>query len=87
MDPNGRVYTPRRTRRVVLHDVPDTRNRHVWDVVVDQFVAMGATRTRAREDRWRIQHDACFYHEWASSLPAWSPALARYDDPEEETKC
>jgi hypothetical protein len=64
--------------RVVLRGIPDTRNWQVWDAVLDQFIAMGATRVSARADAWRLQHDAEFYHEWASSLPTWCPALARY---------
>jgi hypothetical protein len=80
MDPGDYVYTPRRTRRVVLHGVPDTRNWEVWDVVLKQFIAMGATRTDTKADAWRIQHDTDFYHEWASSLPTWCPSLARFVD-------
>ena len=79
MDPGDYVYTPRRTRRVVLHGVPDTRNSQVWDAVLDQFIAMGATRTNTKADAWRIQHDTAFYHEWASSLPNWCPSLASYE--------
>ena len=79
MDPGDYAYTPRRTRRVVLHGVPDTRNRQVWDVVLTQFIAMGATRTDTKADAWRIQYDTDFYHEWASSLPLWYPSVARFE--------
>ena len=78
MDPAERVYTPRQTRRVVLRDNVDTRNWHVWDVVLQHFIAMGATRTSAKADAWRLQYDSTFHHKWASSLPLWYPTLARY---------
>lgn len=79
MDPGDYVYTPRRTRRVVLRGDLDTRNWQVWDAVLDQFVAMGSTRTSAKADAWRIQFDNAFYHKWASSLPTWCPMLAHYE--------
>lgn len=78
MDPAEHVMTPGRTRRVVLRDVVDARNRHVWDVVVDQFVSMGVSRTGARIDAWRLRNDTMFHHAWASSLPVWCPDLAWY---------
>lgn len=78
MDPGERVYTPRRTRRVALHGVADTRNCHAWDAVLREFLAMGASRADVDADAHRLQYDPDFYRAWASSLPTWCPALARY---------
>ena len=55
------------------------RAARVWDVVLDAFVSMGASRTSVKADAWRLQHDPAFHHEWAVLLPVWSPSLAYYD--------
>ena len=83
MDPADPVCTPRRTRRVVLYGVPDTRNWQVWDAILHEFLAMGASRASAEADARRLQNDPSFYHAWVSSLPGWCPALAHYVAAEE----
>ena len=76
MDPADYVYTSDFSHMVVLRDGTDSRAWRVWDVVLEQFRAMGATRTDA--DAWRLQHDADFHHTWAVELPMWCPDLATY---------
>ena len=78
MDPADYVYTSDFSHMVVLRDGTDSRAWRVWDVVLEQFRAMGATRTSVKADAWRLQHDADFHHSWAVELPTWCPDLATY---------
>lgn len=79
MDPGDYVFTPDGSQMVMLRSGIDPRAARVWDVVLDAFVSMGASRTSARADAWRLQHDPVFHHKWAVLLPVWSPSLAYYD--------
>lgn len=63
---------------VVLRSGVDSRAARVWDVVLDAFRDMGATRTSLKADAWRLQHDPTFHHEWVVLLPVWCPSLAYY---------
>ena len=78
MDPGEYVLTPDGEHMVVLHSGVDPRAARVWDVVLDAFRDMGASRTSLRADAWRLQHDSAFHHEWAILLPIWCPSLAYY---------
>jgi hypothetical protein len=76
--PADYVYTSDFSHMVVLRDGTDSRAWRVWDVILEQFRAMGATRTSVKADAWRLQHDAGFHHSWAVELPMWGPDLATY---------
>lgn len=78
MDPGDYVRTADGSHVVCLFSKVDARCADVWDTVLAQFVAMGATSTSANADAWRIQHDSKFHHEWAVLLPCWAPSLAYY---------
>jgi len=79
MNPAHDTRTPRRTRRVALRGVAGARNQQVWDAVVREFAAMGASRAQARQAARRLRLDPAFHHEWASSMPEWCPGLAHYE--------
>ena len=68
MDPADYVYTPDFSHMVVLRDGTDSRAWRVWDVVLEQFRAMGATRTSMKAGAWRLQHDADFHRRRASNV-------------------
>ena len=82
----GMLWTPTtmsthptcRTWWCVLLDGTDSRAWRVWDVVLEQFRAMGATHTEVKADAWRLQHDADYHHSWAVKLPMWSTGLVTY---------
>ena len=76
--PADYVYTSDFSHMVVLRDGTDSRAWRVWDVILEQFRDMGATRTSVKADAWRLQHDAGFHHSWAVELPMWGPDLATY---------
>lgn len=78
MDPGEYVYSRDGEFIVCLYSEVEPRCARVWEVVLAQFVAMGSTRTSARADAWRLQHDLDFHHTWASDLPRWAPTLAYY---------
>ena len=78
MDPGDYVYTDDGKYMVVLRSGVDPRAARIWDVVLDCFVGMGATKTSVCADAWRLQHDSDFHREWAVSLPVWCPMLAKY---------
>ena len=68
VDPADYVYTPDFSHMVVLRDGTDSRAWRVWDVVLEQFRAMGATRTSVKADAWRLQHGADFHRRRASNV-------------------
>jgi hypothetical protein len=51
---------------VVLLDGTDSRAGRVWEVVLECFREMGATRTELKAEAWRLQHDADYHHSWAA---------------------
>ena len=78
VDPNDYVYTSDLSHMVVLLDGTGSRAWRVWEVVLEQFRAMGATCTEVKAEEWRLQHDAYYHHSWAVKLPMWSTGLATY---------
>ena len=79
MDPGDYVYTDDGKYMVVLHSGVDPCAARIWDAVLNCFIGMGATRTSARADAWRLQHDPAFHRKWAVLLPVWCPMLAKYE--------
>lgn len=78
MDPGEYVYTADGSKMVMLRSGVDPRAARVWDAVLEQFSAMGMTKTSAKAEAWRLQHDLKYHQSWAVELPLWCPGVAYY---------
>jgi hypothetical protein len=78
MDPGEYVYTADGSMMVMLRSGVDPRAARVWDIVLEQFLAMGMTIASAKAEAWWLQHDLKYHHSWAVELQLWCPGLAYY---------